>query len=61
MQLSASDHGTEDLTEFLDTLKLAVLDKNGLKKMKKDLKDRYEANLALVVDRSKATTAQMLV
>lgn len=60
MQLGPGDHGSEDLTEFLDALKLAVLDKGGLKKLKKDHKDRYEANLALVVDRSKTTTAQLL-
>ena len=50
----------EDLTGFLDNLKLSVLNKSGLRSLKKDYGDRYEALLVMLVDRCRAIAAQSL-
>ena len=51
----------EDLTNFLDSLKLSVLNKAGIRALKKEYGDRYEAYLVMLVDRCQAIAAQPLV
>ena len=52
--------GGEDLREFLDSMKLAVLNKSGLRSMKKEHGDQYEARLVLLVDRTQSIAASKL-
>ena len=51
----------EDLTNFLDNMKLSVLNKAGLRSLKKEYGDRYEAYLVMLVDRCQAIASQPLV
>lgn len=51
----------EDLTEFVDALKLYVISKSGLKSLKKDMgAASYDSKLSIFVDRCKNTAAQNL-
>ena len=54
------DDGGDDLTDFVDELKLNVISKAGLKSLKKTHGDRYEQLLALFVDRCHTIAAQKL-
>ena len=52
---------SQDLTEFVDNLKLSSLDKKTMATFKKSYKDNYATLLALFVDRCSSLAAQILV
>jgi hypothetical protein len=54
------DDGGDDLTSFVDELKLHVIGKTGIKALKKTYGDRYETMLTLFTDRCYTTAAQYL-
>lgn len=60
MKSALENQGGEDLTEFVDQLKLCMIDKSGLKTLKKNLGDTYGQLLTLFVDRCASLAAQNL-
>ena len=54
------DDGGDDLSAFVDELKLLVIGKTGIKALKKTYGDRYETMLTLFTDRCFSTGAQYL-
>ena len=54
------DDGGDDLSAFVDELKLHVIGKTGIKALKKTYGDRYETMLTLFTDRCFSTGAQYL-
>ena len=54
------DDGGDDLSAFVDELKLHVIGKTGIKALKKTYGDRYDTMLTLFTDRCFSTGAQYL-